>query len=302
MRSSRLIHSTRRILAENDVTAISSSEKEHFQKLADSWWDETGPQRILHKMNLLRMDFIGGNIKSRLPLNERVTDPEEKVFIPGWSYENLLPEDISNEIGKEINEAIRSKTEQLKLKCLDIGCGGGILSESLARLAMVESVRAIDMTPEVIEVAKQHRELDPILTDKLSYELRSLESIPAKDTYDVVTMMELLEHVEYPADVMKEAMKHVKPGGYLFVSTINRDLVSWFTTIFMGEYVLKIVPVGTHTLSKYIKETELANFIGKSKEFKLVDAKGCAYFPAVGWFFTPTEKIGNYMLAIKRLG
>ncbi|VEU20013.1 DEKNAAC100260 [Brettanomyces naardenensis] len=299
--SQRLFHSSAKTLNRADLTDINPSEKSHFKGLAATWWDETGSQRILHKMNLLRMDFINDTIKSQLKLNQGVMDPEDRIFIPGWNYHNVLPEAISNDIQKEIDGATRQKLSEVQLKCLDIGCGGGILSESLARLPIVESVKGIDMTPEVIKVANEHKELDPCLEGKLSYEIVSLDRIADDEKYDMITMMELLEHVDYPATVMKQALSHLNPGGYLFVSTINRDLVSWFTTIFMGEYVLGIVPIGTHTYLKYIKESELKEYLDEFKnDFEVVDSKGCAYFPAVGWFYTGINDMGNYMMAIRR--
>ncbi|QPG76347.1 hypothetical protein FOA43_003734 [Brettanomyces nanus] len=299
--SLKCFNSQTHAIAKPDLTAINPSEKSHFKNLAATWWDETGSQRILHKMNLLRMDFINDVIKSRLSLNEAITDPEQKVFIPGWNFQNILPEEVSHEIQKEIDQATREKCGDLQLKCLDIGCGGGILSESLARLSIVESVKGIDMTPEVIQVAKLHKKLDPLLEDKLSYKVISLEHIDEKEKYDVITMMELLEHVDYPAMIVKEALSHLNPDGYLFISTINRDFVSWFTTIFMGEHVLNIVPVGTHTYGKYIKQRELKEFVDEfQKDYRVVDSKNCGYFPTVGWFFTGIENMGNYMMAIKR--
>jgi polyprenyldihydroxybenzoate methyltransferase/3-demethylubiquinol 3-O-methyltransferase len=283
-----------------NLTSITQSEKEHFQQLASTWWDSQGPQRILHKMNLLRMDFIVDNIRSHILVNKNAKSEDEKVFIPGWNHNNLLPTEISNQINQELGTATWDLYRQMKLNCLDIGCGGGLLSESLARLPNVEHVKGIDMTPEVIEVAKEHLKLDPILEDKLQYEFKSLDDISESETFDVVTCMEMLEHVQYPSIVLQKALSHVNPGGYLFLSTINRDFVSWFTTIFMGEHILKIVPLGTHTYSKYIKEDEIRDFVTTLKEFEVIDSKGCAYLPAKGWFYTPTPKVGNYLMALRR--
>lgn len=287
-------------LDHENLTTIQQSEKEHFKQLASTWWDSYGPQRILHKMNVLRMDFISDNIRDHILVNEDAKTEDEKIFIPGWNYKNLLPVEISNQIESELDNATWTKYKHMKLSCLDIGCGGGLLSESLARLPNVDHVKGIDMTPEVIAVAKQHMSLDPILEDKLDYQVTSLDDIPKNEVFDVVTCMEMLEHVEYPSVVLKTALSHVKPNGYFFLSTINRDFVSWFTTIFMGEHILNIVPLGTHTYSKYIKEEEITEFLQTIKDFEIIDSKGCAYLPAVGWFYTSTPKIGNYMMALRR--
>lgn len=286
--------------AKANLTSITKSEQEHFQQLASTWWDSYGPQRILHKMNILRMDFIGDNIRSHILVNKNAKNEDEKIFIPGWNYKNLLPREISTQIQSELDNATWSMYKDMRLNCLDIGCGGGLLSESLARLPNVQSVKGIDMTPEVISVAKEHAKLDPLLENKLEYQVTSLDDVPESETFDVVTCMEMLEHVEYPSIVLKAALSHVKPGGYLFLSTINRDFVSWFTTIFMGEHILKIVPLGTHTYSKYIKEEEIRDFVNTMKDFEVIDAKGCAYLPAVGWFYTATPNIGNYLMALRR--
>ncbi|GMM29128.1 hexaprenyldihydroxybenzoate methyltransferase [Martiniozyma asiatica (nom. inval.)] len=285
-------------------TAISANEAAHFAKLASSWWDSTGPQRILHKMNLLRMDFINKTVKTHLPLDRSATSdfsregkPIEGPFIPGWNH-RLLPKEISEKIDTDLQDATWKHWNQLKLNCLDIGCGGGLLTESLARLKNVEGVKGIDMTPEVLEVAKAHALLDPIVAGKVSYELTALENVHGE--YDIVTCMEMLEHVEYPALVLQKAMSLVKPGGYLFLSTINRDAISWFTTIFMGEHMLRIVPVGTHTYEKYIKEGEIRDVVERQQGYNVVDSEGLAYLPLKGWFCTGKPEIGNYIMAIQR--
>ncbi|KAG7881447.1 hypothetical protein KL938_003577 [Ogataea parapolymorpha] len=279
-------------------TAISEAEKSHFNSLAASWWDTTGPQRILHKMNLVRMDFINETLRSHIKINAGVPD-EQKTFVPGWNHHNVLPGPVAQSIQTEIDRRIAQELRQLRLSCLDIGCGGGILSESLARLPMVASVRGIDLSPEVIRVANQHKALDPAITDKIDYQLKSIEQLDKDDQYDVVTMMEMLEHVEYPALVLQTAMQHVKKDGFLFLSTINRDLVSWLTTIVFGEYVLRIVPVGTHTYSKYIDRREIAEFVDGT-QFRVVDARGCTYLPLQGWVFTSLPDTGNYLMALQR--
>ncbi|KAG7731293.1 hypothetical protein KL948_003573 [Ogataea haglerorum] len=279
-------------------TAISEAEKSHFNNLAASWWDTTGPQRILHKMNLVRMDFINETLRRHVNINAGVPG-EHKTFVPGWNHHNVLPGPVAQSIQTEIDRRIAQELSKLRLSCLDIGCGGGILSESLARLPMVASVRGIDLSPEVVRVANEHKALDPAITDKIDYQLRSIEQLDKDDQYDVVTMMEMLEHVEYPALVLQTAMQHVKQDGFLFLSTINRDLVSWLTTIVFGEYVLRIVPVGTHTYSKYIDRREIAEFVDGT-QFRVVDARGCTYFPLRGWVFTGLPDTGNYLMALQR--
>lgn len=283
------------------LTSTSSDEISHFNALASSWWDVNGPQRILHKMNMLRMDFISSTVQKHVQLNKPGTPIEEEVYIPPYSLD-LLPTPIKSRIIEDQQirrQAILSKS---KVTVLDIGCGGGILAESMARLNFVESVLGIDLSGDVLEAAKLHKAKDPSFTDSnLNYSLRAIEDLPEGQKYNIVTMFEMLEHVDYPAKVMVEAMKRVEDDGWIFISTINRDFVSWFTTIFMGEHVLGIVPTGTHTLDKYINQQEIREWLAQNgSDFEIVDAKGCVYIPAYGWKFTSTPDVGNYFMAIRK--
>jgi len=303
-RFKRTIHSTasRFHIAASDgkKTSTSQDEMDHFNQLASTWWDVDGPQRILHKMNLLRMDFIQETIRNSLPLNNENTSPDEEIYVPGYNLD-LLPKPIAEQIVAE-QELKRDLliNQSSKLKALDIGCGGGILTESLARLKQIESVKGIDLSTDVIEAAKLHQQLDPMLEKKIKYELSAVEDIPKEEQFDIVTMFEVLEHVNLPNEVLSSALNHVRSGGWLFISTINRDFISWFTTIFMGEHVLKIVPIGTHHLDKYINESELQDWFAKKPEYKVMSSKGCIYLPFNGWSFTSSPNVGNFFMAIQR--
>lgn len=286
-------------------TAASEDEMSHFNALASTWWDVNGPQRILHKMNLLRMDFIHDNVRSHLTLNKPGTSQDEEIYIPPYNVD-LLPRPIKNRILMEQDLKRDEILNNSRLKVLDVGCGGGILSESLGRLSFIESVQGIDLSADVLEAAKLHKAKDPLFTNskKLNYELKAIEDLPLNVEYDIITMFEMLEHVTYPSRVLIEALLRVKVGGWVFLSTINRDFVSWFTTIFMGEHVLRIVPVGTHSLDKYINQEEIKKWLEEDTErkecFDVVDAKGCIYLPAYGWKFTSSPNVGNYFMAIQR--
>lgn len=268
-----------RIFKRLHSTSTSPSELAHFAQLASSWWDPNGPQRILHKMNLLRLDFIRSILAKPIP------NP-----IPGYSLD-LFPE------SKE-KSPLPTKHEW---NILDVGCGGGLAAESLARLPFTKHVTAIDLSKEVLEVARSHAALDPVLTNKLDYQLCSLSDVSPESSFDVITMFEMLEHVDYPSAVLDEALSRVKPGGFLFLSTINRTPVSWFTTIFVAEHLLKIVPKGTHSYEKYIDESELRQWINKRNDSVVVQSKGCAYVPGLGWQFLGSAATGNYLMAIKKL-
>lgn len=283
----------------NKLTAASADEMSHFNALASSWWDVDGPQRILHKMNLLRMDYINEMVRSHVKLNAHAADDDE-VYIPPFGVD-LLPRAVQKNILAE-QEARRDELlAERPLRALDVGCGGGILSESLARLSYVDSVTGIDLSADVLEAARVHLANDPLLAGKLTYELRAVEDVAGE--YDIVTVFEMLEHVQYPAQVLSEVLDRVAVGGWVFLSTINRDPVSWFTTIFMGEHVLGVVPVGTHTLSKYINEAEIRGWLAQSAyhdRFRVADSRGCYYLPACGWQFSRHAQVGNYFMAIQR--
>ena len=284
-------------------TSSSASEMSHFNALASSWWDVNGPQRILHKMNLLRMDFIYNTILLHLKLNANVKSADDEIYIPPYNVD-LLPGPVRERIVFDQEERKEEILESSKLKVLDVGCGGGILSESMARSPFVSSVKGIDLSTDVLEAAKIHKAKDPMLENKLLYSLSAIEELPNDEIYDIVTMLEVLEHVDYPSRVLHEGLERLKVGGWLFLSTINRDPVSWFTTIFMGEHILKIVPVGTHTLEKYINQHEIKDWVEEDSErrekYKVVDTRGCVYVPAYGWEFTSCPNVGNYFMAIQR--
>lgn len=276
-------------------TSASQDEISHFQELAPSWWDVHGSQRILHLMNNCRMDFIQRVLHQRV----KITNPD--TYIPGFNYKEFFPEHVSQNISRELSLEVDAKIQAQKLQVLDIGCGGGILSESLARLPFIEHVTGIDLTKECVEVARNHALRDPSLENKVDYELKALEDV--EDKFDVVTCLEMLEHVEAPSEILRHAWLKLKPNGVLFVSTINRDFVSWFTTIFMGEQVLNIVPRGTHHLEKYIKATEITNWFKTHEPFthQVAETKGLMYLPLKGWVEHDCSDIGNYIMAIKKL-
>jgi len=151
-------------------------------------------------------------------------------------------------------------THQIKLaekKVLDVGCGGGILSESMAKLGA--DVTGIDMSPNVLEVAKLH-----LLESKLNvnYQQSTVEDFAMQHAaqFDVVTCMELLEHVPEPDSVVKSCAQLVKPQGAIFFSTINRNPKAYLQAVLGAEYILKLLPKGTHDYAKFIRPSELATW------------------------------------------
>jgi ubiquinone biosynthesis O-methyltransferase len=188
---------------------------------------------------------------------------------------------------------------------LDIGCGGGIFAESAARLPSTKHVTAIDPTPSVLAVAKAHARKDPSLAGKLTYKLTSVEQLPVPtadgEGYDVVTLFEVLEHVDDPAAFLDRVRPLVKPGGWLVMSTIARTWMSWLTTNLIAEDILRIVPPGTHDWNKYINEDELRGYLA-GKGWDSAKVVGVVYVPGLGWREVKgSEKVGNYFFAVRKV-
>lgn len=182
-------------------------------------------------------------------------------------------------------------------KVLDIGCGGGILSESMAKIGA--HVDGLDMGNEPLEVARLHA-----LESGVTVNYIKCTAEEHRDThqayYDVVTCMEMLEHVPDPLSVIQACCDMVKPDGYVFFSTINRNWMSYLTAIVGAEYLLKMLPVGTHDHSKFIRPSELINLVDKT-DLLCKDALGIAYNPLSGVFKYTNSVDVNYMIATQKV-
>lgn len=265
------------------ASSVDPSEVHHFNALASTWWDPYGPSRLLHLMNPLRHDFIAYC---------RSTD-------------------------------VGTSTEDQKLRYLDVGCGGGIFAESAARLPLTASVTAIDPSSEVLAVAKTHARGDPLLQEqrhsqtrlnddkmtglfrRLTYLHTTVEDLPLpahdKDRADIVTAFEVIEHVPRPSSFLEAVTAHVRPGGWLILSTIARTWASWLTTKVVAENLLRVVPSGTHDWNKYINKNELADWFLQREGWITPQALGVIYVPGYGWKVVPgTEKLGNYFFGIRK--
>ena len=174
-------------------SSIDPTEVTHFNALASAWWDPHGSSRLLHLMNPMRHQFIKQCLASQAD----------------------------------------APASQQKLDYLDIGCGGGIFAESAARLHNTSSVTALDPTPEVFKVAEAHKRRDPMLCQagKLTYLNIGIEdlskNVPSQKQYDIVSVFEVIEHVNKPSEFLDQVLPHVKPGGWLIMSTIARTWTSW---------------------------------------------------------------------------
>lgn len=179
---------------------------------------------------------------------------------------------------------ISDKLDLAGKKAIDIGCGGGILSEGLAKLGA--TVTGIDLNASGIEVAKLHQYESGT---KVEYLCIAAETIAAERAhqYDVVTCLEMLEHVPDPDAIIKAAAKLVKPGGHIFFSTLNRTAKSYLFAILGAEHLLKLLPKNTHDYAKFIKPAELNNWV-LAADLLPHEIKGLAYNP-----LTQTAKITN---------
>lgn len=176
---------------------------------------------------------------------------------------------------------------------LDIGCGGGILSESMAKIGA--EVTGIDLAEQVLQVAKLHA-LDAEVN--VDYRLISAEEYASAhpDKHDIVTCMEMLEHVPNPQAIISAAAYAAKPGGYVFFSTLNRTLKANLLAVFAAEHVLNLVPKGTHQHDKFIKPSELASMARKAG-LELIDSAGIEFNPLLQRYGLNEDLSINYLMA-----
>ena len=204
------------------MNSINKKEIEKFSKIAEEWWNPEGKFKPLHNFNPIRIKYIKDNI---------VRDFK-----------------------------IKSKTKPLKnIKILDIGCGGGLLSEPMCKLGA--KVVGIDASKKNIDVAKFHAKKNRL---KIDYKVASPEMLKKSIKFDVILNMEIVEHVENVNFFIKESSKLLKKNGVMFVATLNKTLKSYAFAIIGAEYILKWLPIGTHDWEKFIKPSDLINILKKN--------------------------------------
>ncbi|ALD89936.1 bifunctional 2-polyprenyl-6-hydroxyphenol methylase/3-demethylubiquinol 3-O-methyltransferase UbiG [Cupriavidus gilardii] len=179
---------------------------------------------------------------------------------------------------------------------VDIGCGGGILSESMARAGA--TVRGIDLSTKALKVADLHSLESGVA---VTYEEIAAEALAARmpASFDVVTCMEMLEHVPDPASIVRACATLVRPGGHVFFSTINRNLKAYLLAVLGAEYVLNMLPRGTHDYDKFIKPAELARF-ARQAGLDLIELRGMVYRPLSQVYELSRDTDVNYMMALRR--
>lgn len=182
-------------------------------------------------------------------------------------------------------------------RVVDIGCGGGILSDSMARKGA--NVLGVDLASKALRVARLHA-LDAQTPD-IEYREVSAEALAAElpGQFDTVTCMEMLEHVPDPASVVKACADLVKPGGWVFFSTINRNAKSFMFAIVGAEYVLKLLPRGTHEYAKMIRPSELASYC-RTAGLDLRHTRGMEHNPLTQRFWLSADTSVNYMFALQK--
>jgi len=204
------------------MNSINKKEIEKFSQIAEEWWNPNGKFKPLHNFNPIRIKYI---------------------------KENII---------KDFN--IKSSIRPLqKINLLDIGCGGGLLSEPMCRLGA--NVLGIDASKKNIEVAKFHAKKNKL---KINYKVASPEKLNTKMKFDVILNMEIVEHVENIDFFIKESAKLLKKNGVMFVATLNKTLKSYAFAIIGAEYILKWLPIGTHEWEKFIKPNDLIKISEKN--------------------------------------
>tara|TARA_B100001248_G_scaffold40335_1_gene25781 strand:+ start:3054 stop:3782 length:729 start_codon:yes stop_codon:yes gene_type:complete len=203
------------------INTINKKEIEKFSKIAEEWWNPRGKFKPLHKFNPIRISYIKDNIIKSLKLKNQ-KKPLQKVSI------------------------------------LDVGCGGGLLSEPMKKLGA--EVVGIDASEKNIQVAKLHAKKNNL---DINYFCASPENFTKKMKFDVVLNMEIVEHVEDVDFFLRSSAKLLKRGGIMFVATLNKTLKSYLFAIIGAEYILRWLPIGTHEWEKFVKPQDLIEILKK---------------------------------------
>ncbi len=191
---------------------------------------------------------------------------------------------------------IQNRIDLENKKICDVGCGGGLLSEAMARECA--DVTGIDMSEAVIKVAKQHAEQQRIL---VNYQCQTIEATATQqaETFDAITCMEMLEHVPDPASIIQACADCTKPGGKLFFSTINRNPKAYLGAILGAEYIFGMLPKGTHEYAKFIRPSELTTWASRAG-LKLMNLQGVSYRPFSNTFSLTKDVSINYMACYEK--
>jgi 2-polyprenyl-6-hydroxyphenyl methylase / 3-demethylubiquinone-9 3-methyltransferase len=242
-----------------NLSSLDPAEVEKFSKMAAEWWNPKGKFGVLHKFNPVRLAYIKEQVCARLGL-----DPMEREPFKG-------------------------------LRFLDIGCGGGLLCEPMARLGA--SVVGVDPSEKNIKTASVHASEVEL---EIDYRTGTAEDLAAAgEKFDVILNMEVIEHVANPQNFTKTCVNLMKPSGLMFVATLNRTLKSFALAIVGAEYVLGWLPKGTHEWEKFIKPDELKAWLAESGA-PTKSESGVTYHPIAGEWRKAKDMDVNYMLVAQR--
>ena len=239
------------------TNTINKEEIEKFSRIAEEWWDPEGKFKPLHKFNPIRISYIKNNIVDSFKL-ENKKKPLENI------------------------------------KILDIGCGGGLLSEPLSRLGA--EVVGIDASSKNINVANLHAKKNNLI---IKYLCTSPENFKTNNKFDVILNMEIIEHVEDVDFFLKSCSKLLKKDGIMFVATLNKTLKSYLFAIIGAEYILRWLPIGTHEWEKFVKPDDLINIL-KKYNFELNSLDGMKFNPLKDEWSLSSDKSINYIGKFKK--
>ena len=237
------------------MTTINKEEIQKFSNLANEWWDVNGKFKPLHMFNPVRIEYILDKITEHFKLNS------EKILC------------LKN------------------LKILDIGCGGGLISEPMARLG--GNVTGIDASEKNIKIALLHSKKGNL---NINYLNKSPEQMKEKEQYDVILNLEVVEHVDNLDLYLQSCYGLLKKNGLMFTATINRTLTSYVKAIVGAEYILRWLPIGTHDWNKFIKPEELEKFLSDEK-FSTLDIKGLKFNPFLKKWKKSNDLSVNYIIS-----
>lgn len=240
------------------MTTINKEEIQKFSKLADEWWDVNGKFKPLHMFNPIRIHYILDKISKHFKL-----DRNKKLLLNN-------------------------------LEILDIGCGGGLISEPMTRLG--GKVTGIDASEKNIKIANLHARKNNL---KINYLNKSPEQLNEIENFDVILNLEVVEHVDNLDLYIQSCNKLLKKNGLMFTATINRTLVSYIKAIVGAEYVLRWLPIGTHDWNKFIKPEELEKKLSDNK-FTNNDVSGLEFNPFLRqWKRTNSLSVNYIMCSLK---
>ena len=236
------------------MTTINKEEIQKFSKLADEWWDVNGKFKPLHMFNPIRIEYILDEISKHFKLNR-----EKKLLLKN-------------------------------LEILDIGCGGGLISEPMSRLG--GNITGIDAAEKNIKVASIHSRKNNL---KINYLNKSPEQLKEKEKFDIILNLEVVEHVDNLDLYLDSCFSLLKKNGLMFTATINRTFTSYVKAIIGAEYVLRWLPIGTHDWNKFVKPEELQEKLSERK-FETNNIKGLGFNPIFNkWKKTDNLSV-NYII------